>query len=328
MKALTWSVNNYRRQDSGIVVGGTATVMTIRFGVAGISHWARTIHLPVLKSQPKVRLLGLWGRDSRKAREVADSLEVLAFPSFDELLEKVDAVSIVLPPQVQPDLAVAAARAGKHLMLEKPIALSVGPAESIARAVLDHDVASVVFLLRRFAPIFEERVQTLSKQQWESCRARIHASAFARGSPYAASVWRQAPIAALWDLAPHAMSILIPVLGRVDRIRAAYEGSMLRVNSIHVGGAAAELTLTLRADPAAAVHDYEFNGRAGTASIPDAEFSREEAFATAAAQLIQNIETRTRAHRCNVEFGLEIVRTLQAAEQSVELGVAVEVPKR
>lgn len=302
--------------------------MTIRFGVAGISYWARRIHLPVLKSLPKSQLVGLWGRDIAKARPLAESLGISAFESFHEMLENVDAVSIVLPPHVQPELAVAAARAGKHLILEKPIALSTGPAESIARAVRDHDVAALVFLMRRFVPIFEERVQGLCTQRWESCRARIHSTALGPGSPYAGSAWRRAPVAALWDLAPHAMSILIPVLGRVQRIRAVHDGSMLRVNSLHCSGAAAELTLTLHADPAVAVHDYEFKGGAGTASIPDAEFSREEAFANAAGQLIRTMEARTRMHVCSVEFGLEIVRTLQAAEQSVELGAAVEVPKR
>jgi predicted dehydrogenase len=64
----------------------------------------------------------------------------------------VDAVAFSLPPDAQPGLAVRAARAGRHLLLEKPVALSVAAADAVAGAVAEAGVASVVFFTQRFEP--------------------------------------------------------------------------------------------------------------------------------------------------------------------------------
>ena len=61
-----------------------------------------------------------------------------------------DAVAFAVPPHVQAPLAVRAAQAGKHLLLEKPIALSVDDADKLVAAVEAADVASVVFFTWRF----------------------------------------------------------------------------------------------------------------------------------------------------------------------------------
>ena len=63
-----------------------------------------------------------------------------------------DAVTIALPPDVQAPLAERAAAAGKHLLLEKPIALDVAGADRVVDAVRDAGVASVVFFTFRFQP--------------------------------------------------------------------------------------------------------------------------------------------------------------------------------
>ena len=62
----------------------------------------------------------------------------------------VEAVAIALPPDVQAPLALRAAQAGRHLVLDKPVALRPEDAEAIAAAVEERDLASVVFFTRRF----------------------------------------------------------------------------------------------------------------------------------------------------------------------------------
>ena len=68
------------------------------------------------------------------------------------MLADVDAVAIALPPDVQAPLAARAARAGKHLFLDKPLALSVTAADDVVAAVTDAGVRSVVFFTSRFRP--------------------------------------------------------------------------------------------------------------------------------------------------------------------------------
>ena len=61
-----------------------------------------------------------------------------------------DAVAFAVPPHMQAPLAIRAAEAGKHLLLEKPIALSADDADKLAAAVEEAGVASVVFFTWRF----------------------------------------------------------------------------------------------------------------------------------------------------------------------------------
>ena len=58
-------------------------------------------------------------------------------PSIDALIADVDAVAIALPPDVQAPIALRAARAGRHLLLDKPVALVTGMAAEIAAAVAE-----------------------------------------------------------------------------------------------------------------------------------------------------------------------------------------------
>ncbi|NEB08709.1 gfo/Idh/MocA family oxidoreductase, partial [Streptomyces coelicoflavus] len=72
-------------------------------------------------------------------------------------------------------------------------------------------------------------------------------------SPFADSPWRREK-GALWDVGPHALSVLLPVLGDARRVAAAAPGPGDTVHLVldHAGGASSTLTLSLTAPPAAA----------------------------------------------------------------------------
>jgi predicted dehydrogenase len=122
----------------------------VRFGVLGTGFWAREVHAAALGAHPSAELVGVWGRDLAKSQAMGAAFDVPGFGDVDELLSQVDAVAIALPPQVQAPLAKRAAAAGKHLLVEKPIALDVTAADRVVAAVRDAGVASVVFFTFRF----------------------------------------------------------------------------------------------------------------------------------------------------------------------------------
>src|SRR6202042_3034558 len=124
----------------------------LRFGLVGTGHWAQVTHAPALASTDGIELAAVWGRDARKAARLAADHGAVACTDFGEFLGRVDAVAFSVPPDVQQELAVRAARAGKHLLLEKPIALSLDAADELAGAVAAAGVASVVFFTARFDP--------------------------------------------------------------------------------------------------------------------------------------------------------------------------------
>lgn len=293
----------------------------LRFGVAGIGYWADTVHIPGLKQQPAVELVGAWGRNPKVLTEVTARHGIRAFARFEDMLSEVDAVSISLPPGVQAELAVVAADAGKHLLLEKPIAPTVEAAARVAEAIERNRVANVVFFTRRFVPGFERALQEASRQGWAGARVRQLTGALLPGSPYISSVWRAAENGALWDLAPHTFSVLNAILGPVEQIAASRSSDRVsRFTAIHRGGARSEAELSLHTPESGLASEYRFHAPGREHALPLPTFPRPQALAAAAGELAANIACGERAHRCDVRLGLEVVRALAAADRSIAAG--------
>jgi len=126
------------------------TSAPLRFGLVGTGYWARTAHAPALASAEGIELAAVWGRDPRAAAGLAADYRATAHEDLDAFLAAVDGVAFAVPPYVQAPIAVTAARAGKHLLLEKPIAISESEADGLVEAVTEGEVASVVFFTLRF----------------------------------------------------------------------------------------------------------------------------------------------------------------------------------
>lgn len=300
--------------------------MTIRFGVAGTAHWARHVHVPGLMALPEVELVGVWGRSSEKVQTVSGAYGIRGFATFDEMLANVDAVSIAVPPDAQAGLAVAAARLGKHLLLEKPLSTSVEGARAVLSSA-NAKVAAVVFFMRRFVSDIEDAIADVAKKKWESAEVRVHSSAMSADGPYSGSDWRKVEGAALWDIAPHVLSILIPALGAVTRVEASHGADRVtHLTTHHTRGTIANSSLTLHSHLATPVREYVFIDNGERRTLPEPDFSHQAALTRAASDLITMINTADFRHRCGVAFGAEIVEILDAAARSARTRSAVDVP--
>ena len=135
-------------------------------------------------------------------------------------------------------------------------------------------------------------------------------------SPFADSPWRREK-GGLWDVGPHALSILLPVLGDVERVMAAAPGPGDTVHLVlrHAGGASSTLTLSLTAPGAAAEGPVaEFRGEAGVTSMPENRDTEVTTLSRAIDALLTSARTG-RAHECDVRFGLRVVEILADAER-------------
>lgn len=292
-----------------------------RFGVAGTAYWAREVHIPGLMTRPDVELVGVWGRDGDAARSIAGSRNLRAFRSFDEMLAHVDAVTFAVAPQAQPALATSAARAGKHLLLEKPIALSSANAVPLVDAISSRGLASIVFFMRRFVPSIESAIQIGATECWHRASVCVHSAALTSATPFANSPWRHEAGAELWDIGPHVLSILRPMLGPVIRVDACRRtGPSTALATSHASGANADISLTLRASPDDARIEYRFHGRDGAFTLPEPPIDRPAALANAAGALVNAIHDPKDANPLDAAFGLEVVRVLEAAERSMASG--------
>lgn len=297
----------------------------MRFGLFGTGTWAEMTHGPSLVAHPGVELVGVWGRDPAKAMALAGRLGVRGFTDPDELIASVDAAAIALPPDVQAELAVRAASAGRHLLLDKPLALSLEAADQVVTAVEHAHVAAVVYFTLRFLPGVEAFLADAVRKEWDGAQVTMFSSLYATASPYAASAWRRER-GALWDIGPHALSILVPALGPVVEVKAV-AGRRMTAHILvrHERGAVSSLALTLDAPPAAAAQEIVFYGPAGRVAVPEAEPTwKEEAFGHAIARLLGNAASGVVDDAVGVHFGREVVAILTAAEAAIA-NAAVQV---
>ena len=171
--------------------------MALRFGVAGTGYWASEVHLPGLLRTNGAEVVGLWGRTPSHVEEIAKRYQIRPFSRLSDMLAEVDAVSIAVQPRAQRDIALAAAQACKHLILEKPLAQTVEDAQAIEAAVKTTGVASLVFFSRRFVPEIAATIEAERGAGWTRGQVRVHSSVMVTDSPYHDSRWRQEPDAAL-----------------------------------------------------------------------------------------------------------------------------------
>ena len=289
----------------------------MRFGVLGTGHWARTVHAPVLAAHPGAELVGIWGREADRAAEVGAELDVAGTDDLAALLEQVDAVSIAVPPDAQAPLAVAAAEAGRHLLLEKPLALTGADADRVVAAVRGSGVASVVF--------FTDRFQTATST-WlaQAGRTRLAGGAASwlntlAGSPVAGSPWRQEK-GALWDLGPHLLAVLLPALGPVTAVQAG-PGLRDTVHLIlrHGSGAVSTLAVSHTVAPLSAGTEVFVHGDAGRLVLIPERGSVGQDFATAVDELTAAAVTGG-THPCDVALGRDVTVVLETAERALASG--------
>ncbi|SDC07386.1 Predicted dehydrogenase [Geodermatophilus telluris] len=296
----------------------------MRFAVLGTGFWARRVHAATLADHPDAELAGVWGRDAARAAEAGAEFEVPGTDDLDALLADVEAVSIAVPPDVQPGLAVRAAEAGRHLLLEKPLALTVPDADRVAGAVRDAGVASVVLFTDRFRP---ETATWLA----QAARGRLAGGAVSwlgslAGSPFD-TPWRREH-GALWDVGPHALGLLVPALGPVVSVQAgAGRGDTVHLVLQHASGAASTVTVSSTVAELAGGVEVSVHGDAGRlVLLPEREPEAVLAAARVAVTDLVQAAVTGGTHPLDAGFARDVVVVLAAAARALRTGCREPVP--
>jgi len=128
----------------------------IRVAIMGAGAVSRQ-HAKAYLANPHARVVGVCSRREESARRLAEELglECAIYPDFGALLAdgRVDAVSICTPNYQHADLAIRTAQAGKHLVLEKPVGITLEEVRAVRRAVREAGVRSVVSFILRWNPL-------------------------------------------------------------------------------------------------------------------------------------------------------------------------------
>ena len=297
---------------------------TVRTGLVGAGPWATVMHAPLLAGGPGTSLDVVWARRQDAAAELALRYGAAAAGSFEELLDQCDAVAFAVPPDVQAALAVRAAEAGKHLLLEKPVATILGDAERLAAAVDRAGVRSQLVLTIRYRPEVRAYLDGLRSAEVRYVRGSYLGTGGLPGSPFATS-WRQrSPAAALLDVGPHTVDLVEAVAGPVTEVRAAVRGGVTTASTVHAGGAVGQLALSITTADGPGGVDLDVVTDAGFTSMPTAPADEVTVWRTITDELAATVSGPP--HPLDVHHGVRLQRVLDAVARSATAGHPVLLP--
>ena len=126
----------------------------IRFGVLGCSTIAEKSMIPAIKNSANAQLHMIGSRSDKKASIFSKKFSCKLHGDYDEVLEndQIDVVYISLPPSLHEKWIIKAAKFGKHIICEKPAALSIKSAEKIIKECKKNHVRIIENFAFRFHP--------------------------------------------------------------------------------------------------------------------------------------------------------------------------------
>ncbi|MCL1980848.1 MAG: Gfo/Idh/MocA family oxidoreductase, partial [Proteobacteria bacterium] len=124
---------------------------TIKVGVIGVGYLGR-FHAQKYAAMGGVELVGVADSDPERARQVAAECATRSYGDYHELLDQVDAVSVVVPTTLHHQVAKACLLKQVDVMVEKPITTTLTEADDLIWLARDHQCILQVGHLERFNP--------------------------------------------------------------------------------------------------------------------------------------------------------------------------------
>ena len=289
----------------------------LRMGLVGAGPWGHLFTGPMLANSPDVDFVGVWARRPDAAAELAAAHHVEAFTDLDALFEACDGVTFSLPPDVQAELASRAARAGKSVLLDKPVGLNTAQAEQLAGAIDDAGVTSQVIFTNRYYDSM--RAFLAAARSFDSYGGR--ASFFGNGcvpGTYFATPWRLEQ-GGLLDLGPHVLDGLDAALGRIVGISARGDASkIVLLECEHENGRLSQAALSATSNQNGGLA-VEVHGLDGRHTFDAALFHHEQMSAevqTAQRRILSEFVQAVRSgvpHELDIHRGLHLQRLIDTA---------------
>ena len=128
----------------------------LRVGVVGCGQIAQIMHLPFLMELPQFRVTAICDPSAMVVETVGERFGVPArFTHFTDVVNRDDVDAVAVLSMEHAEVAVAAAEAGKHLFIEKPLGFSLAEADRIIDAVVQAGVTAMVGYMKRYDPGYE-----------------------------------------------------------------------------------------------------------------------------------------------------------------------------
>lgn len=168
----------------------------VKVGVAGVGHMGKE-HARIYSELQEVELVGVHDSNPDTARKIAAKCKTRAFGSLEEMVDAVDAASIVTPTSTHLAIAEPFLKRGKHVLVEKPIAMDTGEARKLVDLAEKHGAKLAVGHVERFNPVLVALEERLGRPRFIEAH---------RLSPYPG---RSTDIGVVMDLMIHDLEIIL-----------------------------------------------------------------------------------------------------------------------
>ena len=180
----------------------------IKTAVIGVGYLSK-FHAQKYAALPDSELVAVCDKNGENAKKIAAELGVEALTDYHALLGKVDAVSIVVPTQQHYEVARTCLENGIHVLLEKPITVTVKEAQQLVDIAAQNKLILQVGHLERFNPAILALDAVLTEPMF------IESHRIAPFNP------RGADVSVILDLMIHDIDIILDIVGQpVKRIEA------------------------------------------------------------------------------------------------------------
>lgn len=261
---------------------------TVRVGVLGTGAISQIVHLPILREREDVDLVAVSDDDDHKAATVAERFDVERVLSSAELVEddEIEAVFLCTPNHLHEEQAVAALEAGKHLLVERPLALDPEGAERVVEAARAADRSVVVGMSHRFRPDVTALRALVAGGELGDVYS-VSGDWLNRRIPVQRTTWRQKPEeaggGALMDLGVQALDLCLWLVGypAARRVRTIVRAGDLEVEEAATvlveleGGVALTVEVSWSYFAHEDLHAARVMGSEGSAGLPPLEVYRQ-----------------------------------------------------
>ena len=201
---------------TGPVGVGPVGVGLVGYGMAGAS-----LHAPLIRSEPRLALRAVVSSDPAKVH--ADLPAVPVVSTVDDLVAgaAVELVVVAAPNAVHVELAAAALRAGRHVVVDKPLAPTVAEADALIALAADAGRQLAAFHQRRWDSDFRSLARCVHSGQIG--RVRTYQARYDRFRPEVVDRWRERPgpgAGLLHDLGAHLVDQALLLLGPPETVWA------------------------------------------------------------------------------------------------------------
>ncbi len=202
----------------------STSTQSLGIGIIGCGRVVEKRVAPAMNMSARAKVVAFCSRDLSKAMQFADTFGAsAAYDDVSRLLadDAVQAVYIAAPNSLHAELANQCLRAGKHVIVDKPMALSTQQALSMIAASRQSGRTLGLMHQQRFHPVNQKLIRLIR----EGALGRIHFVRAQMGFWYSlAENWRLSPElsggGAAIDLAPHVLDILLHAMGPIRSVDA------------------------------------------------------------------------------------------------------------